>query len=105
MVVGTASDAAETGLDGGYKRRGQLIWPHSFSSEPRLPASDKECGCAGCMGKREPFKGMSLRDVITIFTRFRAILEKSRLVDLLVRLINKLYPMQHHFEVYAWMFL
>ena len=36
---------------------------------------------------------------------FLAILEKVGLVDLLVRLINKLYPTQHYFEVYAWMIL
>ena len=40
-----------------------------------------------------------------LFTLFLAILGKLGLVDLLVRLINKLYPTQHYFEVYAGMFL
>ena len=48
---------------------------------------------------------LSLTILSILFTLFLAILGKLGLVDLLVRLINKLYPTQYYFGVYAWMFL
>ena len=97
---------------GGIKGRANSFGPTLCSSAPRPPASDEECKRTRCMWKRKPFKGCNfekgiiiLNNITTIFTIFLAILEKPRLVDLLVRLINKLYPAQYYFEVYALMFL
>ena len=69
-------------------------------------------GCAGCTGKKSPLRAViPFRELLSstvlslLFTFFLAILRKLGLVDILVRLTNKLYPTQHYFGVYAWMFL
>ena len=66
----------------------------------------------GARGRESPLKAVIPRRELlsstvlsVLFTLFLAILEKIGLVDLLVRLINKLYPTQYYFGVYAWMFL
>ena len=72
----------------------------------------KSADVQGARGKESPLKVvipgrklLSSMVLLLLFTLFLAILEKLGLVDVLVRLINKLYIMQHYFEVYAWMFL
>ena len=69
-------------------------------------------GVQGVRGKESPLRvvipGRELLSSMVLsllFMLFLAILGKLGLVDILVRLTNKLYPMQHYFEVYAWMFL
>ena len=102
------NEVERRGIKGGASSFG----PTLCSGVSRLPASDKEYRHVGYTRKREPFEGRNFwkgiivpNDITTIFTIFLAILEKSGLVNLLVRLINKLYPTRHYFQVYAWMFL
>ena len=106
------STGREWGQMWGIKEGARSFGSTFCSNAPRLPASNEKYEHAGCTKRREPFEGHNFRKriiilngITTIFTIFLAILEKPRLVDLLVKLINKLYPMQYYFEVYAWMFL
>ena len=66
----------------------------------------------GARGKKSPLRAVipkreifSSTIFLVLFMLFLDILGKLGLVDILVILINKLYPMQHYFGVYAWMFL
>ena len=109
--IGLAGRTGGVGLE--YKRRGPVHLAPLFASDaPRPPASTGSAGVQGVRGKESPLGAViPRRELLSsivlshLFTLFLAILGKLGLVDILVRLTNKLYPMQHYFGVYAWMFL
>ena len=102
----------------GESDRGIRGWVNSFSPtlclslHPDNLTLIKSAGIQGARGNKSPLKAIILgRELLSstilsiFFTLFLAILGKLGLVDILVRLTNKLYPTQHYFGVYAWMFL